>query len=380
MSNALLKEQIAASRCRPGERPAPYAASPLYAPRWRWHVRPVAVWDVPLPMDILGVFPPPMSIDRFTREGLPAVLRQQSPAAVLAAVAAADGFLPPDLRLAVPAQPLPFRVALFGPGADDVLRFVRRLFRRLPEDRILHAFAVRGRCGPQEAALPPGTWPVLCGPQPPLPAPGGAPAGLPDRLGSLRVPSGGLIIEGDGYPFGGLPPSPLIAIEARLLSAALPALHDRLYALLMTLWGISGGIFSYDGQGSPETPPAGALADAAQSLVGWVFGDAVAFYARVRPPKRTPALRAAAAILKNHPRTVAKTTCGVSGVTDDDLCRLADIGWLEYDQGPGQFDYGPPSTGRWKVPEELRALPRLELSGLGRPTTPVAVEFRIPVP
>ena len=112
---------------------------------------------------------------------------------------------------------------------------------------------------------------------------------------------------------------------------------------------------------------------AAQGLTHVLFGHCVAFHARVRPLSPRPALRLAAAILRARPRTVARTTCGVSRVSADDLHRLADAGWLEVDEPPLR-------AGRWRVSEQLRALPQLDLGVLKRRPEPVAVLLRAPFP
>lgn len=359
--------------------PARRADRPLYTPRWRWPDQPVAAaWDGPLPLDILGVFPPRTTMDVYTQAGLPQPLRRQTPAAVLAILAAVDGFLPQGLWGASPALPQPFRVALFGPGAGAVLDLVQRLCGRLPDDRLLLAFAIRGRADEGEQALPPGWWPVLCGPQPP-PPPGGEPTPSAGAL-RARLEAWGALPDGHlpdrapsthWAPFAAVGGSlarldDLLPPPARSAAKVLPFLYRRLCVLTAAL---------ADAWGGATLEPWGAT-DAADDLTHAVFRDCVAFYARVRPLPWTPALRLARAILRTRPPTLARTTCGVAGVTPDDLCRLADIGWLEWPPGHDQCAYAPPPTGRWRVSEPLRSLPPLDLDGLGRSRRPVAISRR----
>lgn len=356
----------------PTHRPAPM----LYAPRWRWLQRPSAEWDRPLPLDILGVLPPRLSLPWYVPDGLPLWLASLPAAAVLAVLAAADGFLPPDLRIDAPARHPPLRVALFGPGAAAVLDIVRRVFGRVPEDRIGLAFAVRGTVHKDEAALPPGWWPVMCGPLPLAPGgdpPAVAPPHLAPRLSVAVVPPSGYPLEGERHRLATAMAavtadsacnSPLLPLEARLVTGAQPRLYGRLFLLISALTAAGD---------DPDDWWPEYVSAAAQGLSHVLHEHCVAFHARVRPLSPHPGLRLAAAILRDRPRTVARTTCSVSGVTADDLRRLADAGWLEVDEPPLR-------GGRWRVSENLRALPPLDMGVLKRRPDPVAVLLRAPFP
>lgn len=354
--------------------PARRAAPPLYAPRWRWHSRQAAAWDVPQPLDILGVFPPRLSAPCYVQDGLPLWLASLPASSLLAILAAADGFLPPIMQIDAPAWQPPLRVALFGPGAKAVLDLVRYVFGRLAEDRIALAFAVRGAIRKGEAALPPGWWPVMCGTLPPTSGsdlPVATPPDLARRLSVAVVPPSGHPIVGNAHrtsialaaiTANAARNAPLLPIETRARAGAQSRLYGRLFLLIAALFGVGG---------DPDEWWPAAVSDAALGLSHMLFEHCVAFHARVRPLAPRAGLRLAAAILRDRPCTVAKTTCGVAGVGADDLQRLADAEWLEMDETS-------PRGGRWRVSEKLRSLPPLDLDALNRCPDPVAVLIRAP--
>lgn len=371
------------------------APAPLYTPRWRWPVRSLGDSHQPAPWDILGLLPPRGVLGPYTTGGLPWLLQGLTPAAVLAVLAAADGLLPAGLHLAGRPQVQPLRVALFGPGAAAVLATARLMLGSLPTGRIFIAHAVRGQCRPDEPALPVGVWPLLCGPQPPQDPqpPGGDPAGFclePSRLrarfAALPVPPGGV-----APPRGGVmrllcrtaadsaAASPVLPREARSMAGAVPFLYDRLYLILTTLHAAMGA--------APDAEPSSLIEDSAveraYGLTHEAMSDLIAFYARVRPLPLTPALRLAAAILRDRPSTVARTTCGVAGVSDDDARLLEEVGWLRHPDPPrdvwlpapagGRPPLPVPRGGRWEVPGEVQNLPPVFVPRQRRGLTPVAV-------
>ncbi|WP_112875158.1 hypothetical protein [Paracoccus endophyticus] len=373
----------------------------LYAPRWRWPLMPARREQ---PLDLLGVFPCGRPLSPYDAAAMPSPLRHLPPAAVIAALAVVDGLLPPLVLGDGGPQPPPFRVALFGPGAGAVKAAVRRLGLPLPSDRILHAFAVRGDPEPGESALPPGFWPVLCGahlvrPQPDV---GDGAAGadadtlsgflrggdasparlwaplrddeaplLAQRLLSLPRPLLEVVAALPSHPRSGeiarmfadgaperwplLPPAALTA------APALPFLSDRLLWLLRAVEVASEGCL----RGRTDL----YLLDAAHGRCWALWGDLVAFHARVRPRAPTVALRAAATILCRRPVTVGRTTCGATGATEEDLSALAAAGWLARPEREG---------ARWRVPESILSLPTVAPPRLnGRlPLPPVAIHLR----
>lgn len=364
----------AAAPLPPEDDPAHRPAQMLYAPRWRWLQRPSSEWDRPMPLDILGVLPPRLSLPWYVPDGLPLWLASLPAAAVLAILAAADGFLPPDLQIDAPARHPPLRVALFGPRAEAVLDIVRRAFGSVPEDRIGLAFAVRGTVRKGEAALPPGWWPVMCGPMPLTPGgdpPAVAPPHLAPRLSAAVVPPSGYPLGGDRHRTStamaaitadSARNSPLLPRDARLVAGVQPRLYGRLFLLISALTNAGD---------DPDDWWPEYVSQAAQGLTHVLHEHCVAFHARVRPLSPRPGLRLAAAILRDRPRTVVRTTCGVSRVSADDLHRLADCGWLEVDETS-------PRNGRWRVSKQLRSLPPFDLGCLKQRPEPVAVLLRAP--
>lgn len=357
----------------------------LYAPRWRWSGAvsppPPVLGEAPQchPLDILGVFDPPLSAasvycklpdaalgttERTTREfGAPpfAVLLSLL-AACEAGSTANNGPCSKDESI---------RIGLFGPGAAAARQAAKAISPEA-ESQMIDLHAVRGAPDdPGRDPLPRGMWPVLC------------PAYLPDRSApaSHQMPLDRLPVHSphqsrqwralttdrthcsnrrvlmsicaDDAEASYLPP------DVRRRVTALPRLMNRLYVVLSDLNPLYGPNGQTEGFGSRVGARfSDEMAETAFELAMVARAHLIAFYARVRPAHTGPIHRAAAAMLRHRPLRVSPTTLS-SGISGGDLRVLEAAGWLE--PRDEETDHGfahrfTPSDAFWEV--DIADLPK----------------------
>lgn len=327
----------------------------LYTPRWCWSAAstaaPPVLGEAPQchPLDILGVFDPPIvaaSIHCALADDLLGATQRATqafgapPFAVMLAILTVY-----EARLQVALRPFPdeapIRVGLFGPGAAAARRAAMSIHPEVAR-HLTDLYSVRGAPdNPDADPLPRGVWPVLCPVfLPARPAPMLTSLHLPPVLSQKsdedpqwqaffreRVPCNHqrvlMSICAEDAQASYLPP------DVRRRVTALPRLMEQLYASLATLAALNGAA----GPTPRCEPDAGAsvaedLAETALELAMTARAHMISFYARVRPAPTGSVHRAAAAMLRHRPLNVSPTTL-TSGINGGDLRVLEAAGWLE---------------------------------------------------